>query len=462
MIPLSFLGISQSIPTFYFAPLPDGLVPASKNMRTYSWKRDKSFQASLVDLPNTCSFLYLLGKVKEYVWESTAEEKARFEGELSKQEASAEKYSALFLLLSDAIFKETQKYMEYGCLRVGDRTIQRAYVQKWLKAWDIPYTVIEERGAKNAFVEGYYKRAQFFVWLLYGEDEALPLYNSGYRGDSYLSFACLPYEKEIVQLFLMSTEGYREQRADEEFRKRLEAAGRAKPYETLKNIPQKYISVMEGSKLNDYFGYIEVDPDILLNGTEIGYKYIDEDGSEGVDSVYNDFHALAEVFGFTKHGDVSLRFRKLGNYHASGLYWPSLKCICVDFRNPGSFAHEYFHMLDYEHEEISKSQAFREIRDEYSHLLRMELRRDKKLRERLSKGKYSLDYYLKATEIFARCGEIYLDRCCNINNALTEHLEADNFAYPSGGKLEELIAPFYDAFLGASSAEIKTTVKTAC
>lgn len=257
---------------------------------------------------------------------------------------------------------------------------------------------------------------------------------------------------EVVSLFLLATEEYRSQRAMHEFEKRFEGS-KAKPYETLKNIPEKYVSVMENTRFKDYFGFVETDPDIIIHDDEIGYEY--KDGDDTIrNRIINDFEAFATVFGFKKHELVSLRFRKLGNYHASGLYWPETNCIYVDFRTPSSFIHEYLHMLDYEAGEISRSFAFYGIKRIYGSCLRLAIILDKGLKHRL-KGKYDLDYYLSATEVFARCGEIYFSRCCGIRSALISIEERESFAYPTDEQLEELIRDFFDKFFKVDSSELK-------
>ncbi len=460
MIPLKIKGSCEKDyygnSISYYAPFPDGLVPASKNLKSYRWRRGgSSLRSSLVDIPKSFSYVYLIERLKEYTDKQLKEEKEVFEKMIGTSGAEGtDNYSTLFSQVVSNIIKLAEKYTQYGILRIKKAAYDKPFVKRWLEAWKISYVIVEDN--EPAMSAMY---SLFYIWLLYGKHDEVTLEIGGWRGDLFFQLhEGNLYDKDTVQLFLLATEDYREKRADHEFEKRMNSVGRAKPYETLKNIPEKYVSVMEKSKLNEYFGYIEVDPDIVLHEGEIGYMY-EENGKKGVDTIYNDFIALARTFGFKKRDEVSLRFRKLGNYHAAGLYWPSLKCICVDFRMPGSFAHEYLHMLDYEANEISKMQIFREIRDLYSYELRTAARKDKNLAARL-KGKYDLDYYLKATETFARCGEIYFYRCCGICNALVKHFNDDAFAYPDNPKLEEKIREFFDGCFNVSSSEIKAGIES--
>ena len=62
------------------------------------------------------------------------------------------------------------------------------------------------------------------------------------------------------------------------------------------------------------------------------------------------------------------------------------------------------------------------------------------------KGKYDLDYYLTPTEIFARCGEMYLVRVHDVRNSIvTEALSG--FEYPEDPELTELLKNYFDGEL---------------
>ena len=206
----------------------------------------------------------------------------------------------------------------------------------------------------------------------------------------------------------------------------------ARVFETKKNIPEKVVSKMESSRFNDYFGYVEFDELVDL---------------EKVDEIYKDFVPLNEVFfNGLKTPDVELRFRLLGRHHALGLYFPGLSCLCVDVRSPGSFAHEYFHMYDFSFGELSKKYEFMKIRKIYGDLLRDWNRKLPEAQAKKLKGsKYNLNYYLTPTEVFARCGEIYLTRIRGVNNSLVEG--AKGFAYPEDERLDDAIEEYFSELL---------------
>ena len=208
----------------------------------------------------------------------------------------------------------------------------------------------------------------------------------------------------------------------------------ARSFETKHNIPLKVQKAMAESQFNNYFGYVEYDEDVDLSLME---------------QIYKEFASVAEFIGLKKHDDVSLRFRKLGNHKATGLYYFMLKCLCVDVRCPSSFAHEMMHMLDYEHGKVSRSYGFQKTLELYRSSLEAELDKDPALRKILEgKGKFNKEYYLQSSECFARCGEIYLVRICGIDNSIVKPDEqTSGFAYPRNKELEESIKEYFDAFL---------------
>ncbi len=207
---------------------------------------------------------------------------------------------------------------------------------------------------------------------------------------------------------------------------------RAKAYQTKKNIPARTLKAMEESRLNEVFGYVEYDELVDL---------------DKVQTLINQFLAFRDAYmpGFDT-SNVQIRFRRLGNYKASGLYFPFHQCICVDVGKPDSFVHEYAHCLDYTLEKgknLSDRAEFAAIKRLYGYHLKQALRKEKK---KLS-GKYDLSYYLTPTEIFARCFEIYAVRILKLDCSICKPDSAMGFAYPQDKELEELIAAYYGKLL---------------
>ena len=222
----------------------------------------------------------------------------------------------------------------------------------------------------------------------------------------------------------------RADKAAEKYRETLTSTARV--FETKKNIPPATLLEMERSAFNEYFGYIEYDELTDLNL---------------VKEIYREFESINRFFfKGRKNKDIALRIRLLGRHHAIGLYFPSLRCLCVDVRYPSSFVHEYFHMFDYENGELSRDGKFLDIRMRYEKLLREGFSgMDEGAQKKMKGSKYDLNYYLTPTEVFARCGEIYLARIWCVKNSLIG--STDGFAYPRDKELERLIDRYYSEIL---------------
>lgn len=227
------------------------------------------------------------------------------------------------------------------------------------------------------------------------------------------------YSQYMVDALNVLLDEYQEEKNERKLEKQL-ASDYATSYETKKNIPQKMLSAMEKSDFNNTFGYVEFDEECDL---------------EQISIIEKEFQALKDFLDLGEHKEVSLRFRKLGQHKAAGLYYPVLKCLCVDVRTPSSMAHELMHMYDYENGSLSKSGNFYPVLEKY----REEFDRISEGRE--LKGKYDADYYKSATEVFARCGEIFLTRICHVDNSIVK--PDFGMAYPESDELDGLICEYY-------------------
>lgn len=205
--------------------------------------------------------------------------------------------------------------------------------------------------------------------------------------------------------------------------------GEESAFMTKKNIPPKHQDYMKESRFLTVYRYIEVDEDCDLDKMQ---------------ELEKEFLALGDILG--KHPyDASIRFRKLGRHHASGLYSPAYQCVCIDVRSPSSYVHEFLHMYDHFHGMLSEGYDFKEIRLQYEACLQEYLSdcEDPDLKARLNgNSKYNLDYYLVPTEVFARCGELYFTRFRGVDNSLLKFERG--FDYPENEKLLELIKKYYD------------------
>lgn len=207
----------------------------------------------------------------------------------------------------------------------------------------------------------------------------------------------------------------------------------ATSYITKKNIPQKILTVMENTSFKKYFKYVEFDEEVNLNSVKI---------------IEKEFKVLNEAYFSSKaFFDVTLRFRKLGKHRASGLYYPTLRTLCVDLRSPASFIHEYFHMIDDQFGDLSLETDFQEIVKEYKKIFLQNLKNlEECIQAQLDgNGKYNIHYFFRRAEIFARCGEIYFVRILKVESSL---IQPDlKYAYPKSELLDTLIKNYYEDLL---------------
>lgn len=192
-----------------------------------------------------------------------------------------------------------------------------------------------------------------------------------------------------------------------------EKKAHARSFETKKNIPQKILKIMEESVLNERFGYIEYD------------EICDTEKIATINAQLLEF--VDTYFPCEDIKNVSLRFRRLGNHNANGLYYPAYRCIAVELSHPESFIHEFGHMLDYSHGMVSNrlnSTKFDKVYSLYVKLL------DKKLGDATLLGKWrsggkksKYSYYTEETEVFARSFEVYITAKLGIRNSITRNEE---------------------------------------
>ncbi|MCR5837009.1 MAG: hypothetical protein K6G88_10930 [Lachnospiraceae bacterium] len=202
----------------------------------------------------------------------------------------------------------------------------------------------------------------------------------------------------------------------------------ARSFQTKKNIPNATVKAMKNSRFNNFFGFVEFDELVDL-------KKIEE--------IEKEFEAF-NLFLFGEKGlvtkNVELRFRRLGNHKAAGLYYPFFNCICIDINNPGSFVHEYGHMLDYTNGNASEKAEFYSLRELYCDAMKRAVKeQDIKL-----KGKYNMDYYSTPTEVFARCFELYMFYCRKMSNNILKDI--DGFAYPNDELFLKHVDKYFTAF----------------
>lgn len=202
----------------------------------------------------------------------------------------------------------------------------------------------------------------------------------------------------------------------------------AKVFQTKKHITKEKLDLMATSKLLDRFSFVEIDNDID-NDT---YKFIES--------------AISKVPFLLPQGVVELRFRKLGNYQATGLWFPYINNLCVDIRDVSSFIHEYGHAIDYLRSSdrdvpLSMQVDFVDIRT-------------KVFKDYQASKLFKLGYYGAPTEIFARAFEVYVVNEGYITNLVKsfEDMQGDGAYKPFFDEefYKGCVKPYFDKLLGSN------------
>lgn len=207
--------------------------------------------------------------------------------------------------------------------------------------------------------------------------------NVFYKGHGFYNLASM--EQEILDALVIAFEHDSNIQLMKDYEKSQDS-DYAKAFMTKKNIAEKVADKMKVSKfLNHGFSFLELDNDTDL---------------EKLESIESEWTVTySKLPKFTKKPE--LRFRKLGQHKASGLYYPTENCVCVDIRNIQSLVHELGHLYDYTLSDrpLSLTEDFRPIIHAYRENV------DKLDEESYVQKKKS--YYLTPTEVFARAYELY-------------------------------------------------------
>ncbi|MFR5263738.1 hypothetical protein [Clostridium sp.] len=254
----------------------------------------------------------------------------------------------------------------------------------------------------------------------------------------------------IVEAFSILKERDFSDMLDEKYNKGLRN-DYAKSFQQKKNVTEKVLKVMKESSLNNYFECLELDQDTDL----IKFKQIEREFEILKDNI--DFN---KIFKFKK---PNLRFRKLGQHKAAGLYYPHVNCICIDIKSPKSFIHELAHCLDYTIDDkinkLSASLDFMKIINTYRRIFVKEINRNKDtpLGAYLNNKK---SYYFNQTEIFARSFEIYLSKVKKLESSFlrSDFQLLSGYVY-SDEYLNE-VKNYFDALLKKVDIKIKEDVST--
>ena len=218
----------------------------------------------------------------------------------------------------------------------------------------------------------------------------------------------------------------------------IEAQTHAKSWQTKKNINKATLDAMEKSSLKQDFKDLELDNDVDIDK----FKKLEPEIRETVKFLPQS----------TNDEKPILRFRKLGNHHATGLFVPFNNTLAVDFRSyeskseyrPSgvgieSFIHEYGHFLDYNanNSELSKNGQTRQYANRFRHILSMQddfkeilHQTQHEIQNRVANGlkmsSHFVNYYTTPTEVYARAFEVYSSEIGLQNSLLKDRSEYKN------------------------------------
>lgn len=235
------------------------------------------------------------------------------------------------------------------------------------------------------------------------------------------------------KLFLFISEEKVVQRKTLSYYDSITKASHAKSYQLKKSISKRVLNAMKSSLFNEYFGFVEFD---------------DETDTAKAEEIALEFRALKERYlKKIDASDNAIRFRKLGNHKALGLYYPNAKCLCVDIKSPESFIHEFGHLIDYTQGNLANMKEFMEIQTDYVSYLHMQMEKDEVTRKMMTgRTKYNLDYYSLPTEVFARCFELYVVKVLGVYNSIVP-ATFDQRVYPQENTFLDKIGRYFHALL---------------
>lgn len=223
----------------------------------------------------------------------------------------------------------------------------------------------------------------------------------------------------------------------------------SKSFQTKRNIPEKYLNIMRNTSLLEDFSFVEIDESVDIPK----FKKIEKE-----------FSVVKKNLKLKKYLKQipELRFRRLGQHKASGMYYPDYKCICVDITEPSSFIHELGHHIDLSTGNTSRSMdsKFKILAIKY----RKELLESVSLSDMDTQEYYKTkkSYYNTPTEIWARCFEIFLVKIKKCESSLmpAKHALIVKKGYPNCSKeLLEIINQYYSEIIPNLKENLDLTLK---
>ncbi len=242
--------------------------------------------------------------------------------------------------------------------------------------------------------------------------------------------------RRVVKAFIQHSHEVR-QKTNDEYRMRSDYA---KAFQTKKHIKKTHQERMKHNSFLDYFGFVELDNDVCLEKFSI---------------IEENFQELCKTMTVPKRKDYQFRIKKLGKHRAAGLFYPYFKTTIFDLNHPNAFVHELWHQIDHilgeskREDYYSETINFRPFLREYKELIIEKIRKlpmDDPFKQQWNgTSKFNKSYYFTPTEVFARCGEIYIAEK-GLNNSLHKTKEElqNEVVYPLDNAFIERVTRCFD------------------
>lgn len=316
--------------------------------------------------------------------------------------------------LNSKFYNDPMKYLHTKALHAENVIMMLSfsanYKSDFIKSGLRPYEIDRE---PTGFIEYTDKEDDDIKWAIFGDYMGVP--NVQTSGE---------YSKCLEAFWAVQAAGFLtgfmanfvSQASMLKYQQQQSKQSHAKFYQTKKNIKQE--TQVEMTRLSngwkDLFADVEIDNDVDL--TDL-HKIVPQ------------ITSIGDIIPRAKNGALPiLRFRKLRNHKALGIFTPFNNTVAVDFRPSDggglglqSFIHEYGHFLDYNTNEdniLSLSDSFARILKSAQSVIYKNKELSKKA-----------EYYSTPTEVFARAFELYCSHC-GLNNSLIKDPEVYDTSTP--------------------------------
>lgn len=219
-------------------------------------------------------------------------------------------------------------------------------------------------------------------------------------------------------------------------------------YETNDNIQPSHLRLMKENAFLTDFDEVEVHNEMNI---EVFYQ------------AENDYRIFRKHIPLPpKQKGTTLRFKKLGNLNATGVYYSDTKDIIVDIRSMDALVHEIGHYIDNvwsTEGRLCNANAFQPLYDTYSKRVQANVGKlpvTHAMRKRwVGNSNYNRWYYLNKQEVFARVFEIFVWEV--VPSISLGKDELDDVLFPADKEFRmQVIAYFEELFSTKESHSLRT------